>query len=212
MPAVGRGREFVLSAVGLIGPARARGLRTGTHGANATDDRSATYQTGRDVLRGLQWRQPLQPQAGFLTGVRAKLVRLNDLIRFANACRDHTDGVLKSDVGNRRGQQQPKKRYRLFGLRRPPRPSTIPVNPTRCQVSTRRVPNQNGPPAAENIAHVALIVGARHLRWQQVARDGIDTARARSASRTAPLNSQATKARTLTISLAVTSRDVVRQV
>ncbi len=122
---------------------------------------AAFHDVSRDQLR-----EVLEPEAGGLDLARSELPWLDGLIGLADAAGDDRDRVFQRDVRDWRSQQCAHKvqRFGLFWQ--------LVFEPARTadrQMRAGRVRYHQIPSEMQDVAHVALIVCAWRLAWQQIA-------------------------------------------
>lgn len=123
----------------------------------------------------LEGRQVLQPKTGCLAGVVTKLPRLNGLVRLPDAAGNNRNGVLDGDAANWGIHQQTDKGQGILGQLRVAQASGSPVHATNGKVGAWRVCNHQVPMLVEHITNIALVMVARLIAGQQVARPRFPT-------------------------------------
>ena len=98
-PVCGRCKA-VLTAISLIAPARA-----------------SVDESGLDVLGWFEAGQILEPEAGGLFGIVSELIRLDYLIRLADAGSDTADGVFEGNAPDGRVEEDSDEGKGILGLR-----------------------------------------------------------------------------------------------
>lgn len=74
-------------------------------------------------------RKVPEPQTCGFGSVLPEGVRLDNLVRRADACAQTSHRILHGDAGNRSAQQQTDETYGFFRLLRPLRDASVPVKP-----------------------------------------------------------------------------------
>lgn len=120
----------------------------------------------RVVRRG---GEAFQPQAGFLGGVVAELVRVDVLVGRADARADGSDGVFDGDAGDGGLHEQANEGEGVLGVLGIAQAAGGPVHAGTAQVGAGRVGYEEVPALVQDVADVALVVRAGGIGGQQVA-------------------------------------------
>lgn len=122
---------------------------------------------------GRRGGESFQPEAGFLGGVVAELVGVDVLVRRADVGGDAADGVLNGDAGDGGGHEQAHEVEGVLGELGVAEAAGGPVHAAGAEVGAGRVGDEEVPAVVQDVANVALVVGAGDIGGEDVAGHGV---------------------------------------